>query len=94
MKDVEILLPGFVMLIEGDNYAPSMVKFLNQFSRKARSNGDKRNRYVHDLLISRYMSNARISSSRVNLELRERNSMTERPQLLTASNCAMADSKN
>src|SRR5216684_4576176 len=37
MKDVEILLRGFAMLIDGDNYAPSMVKFLNQFSRKCRS---------------------------------------------------------
>lgn len=31
------------MLMEGDNYAPSMVKFLNQFSRKSRANsGDKK----------------------------------------------------
>ena len=36
MKDVEILLRGFAMLIQGDSYRPSMVKFLNSFSEKAR----------------------------------------------------------
>ena len=37
MRDVEILLRGFAMLINGDAYRPSMVKFLNQFSKKAKS---------------------------------------------------------
>ena len=36
MKDVEILLRGFAMLIHGDDYRPSMVKFLNSFSKYAR----------------------------------------------------------
>ena len=36
MKDVEILLRGFAMLINGDDYRPSMVKFLNSFSKQAR----------------------------------------------------------
>lgn len=36
MKDVEILLRGFAMLIQGDSYRPSMVKFLNSFSEHAR----------------------------------------------------------
>ena len=40
MKDIEILLRGFAMLIEGESYAPSMVKFLNQFSRKCESQID------------------------------------------------------
>ena len=35
MKDVEILLRGFAMLIRGDDYRPSMVKFLNSFSKYA-----------------------------------------------------------
>jgi hypothetical protein len=52
MKDVEILLRGFAMLIDGDNYAPSMVKFLNQFSRKCRSHTEDQNRYLSDLLDS------------------------------------------
>ncbi|EED2831859.1 DUF262 domain-containing protein, partial [Salmonella enterica subsp. enterica] len=34
VKDVEIILRGFAMLIDFDNYIPSMVKFLNQFSKK------------------------------------------------------------
>ena len=33
MKDIEILLRGFAMLIDGNNYNPSMVKFLNSFSK-------------------------------------------------------------
>lgn len=37
MKDVEILLRGFAMLIDGDTYRPSLVKFLNRFSEKAKS---------------------------------------------------------
>jgi hypothetical protein len=52
MKDVEILLRGFAMLIDGDNYAPSMVKFLNQFSRKCRSHTEEQNDYLSALLDS------------------------------------------
>lgn len=36
MKDVEILLRGFAVLMEGDHYSPSMIRFLNRFSKKAR----------------------------------------------------------
>lgn len=36
MKDIEILLRGFAMLIEGGNYKPSMTKFLNGFSKKSK----------------------------------------------------------
>ena len=36
MKDVEILLRGFAMLIQGETYRPSMVKFLNKFSKDAK----------------------------------------------------------
>ncbi len=37
MKDVEILLRGFAMLIKGGSYRPSMLKFLNSFSNEAKS---------------------------------------------------------
>ena len=37
MKDVEILLRGFAMLKNGDNYKPSMTKFLNKFSNDAKT---------------------------------------------------------
>jgi uncharacterized protein with ParB-like and HNH nuclease domain len=52
MKDVEILLRGFAMLIDADNYAPSMVKFLNQFSRKCRTQTAEQNTYLLSLLES------------------------------------------
>jgi len=37
MKDVEIILRGFAMLIEGDQYNPSMTKFLNGFSKNSKA---------------------------------------------------------
>jgi hypothetical protein len=36
MKDVEILLRGFAMLINHENYKPSLIKYLNEFSAKAK----------------------------------------------------------
>lgn len=52
MKDVEILLRGFALLIDGANYSPSMVKFLNQFSRKARSHTTEQNQFLAKLMDS------------------------------------------
>lgn len=52
MKDVELLLRGFALLIDGDTYSPSMVKFLNQFSRKARGQTPVQNKYLADLMMS------------------------------------------
>jgi uncharacterized protein with ParB-like and HNH nuclease domain len=52
MKDVEILLRGFAILIDVGSYAPSMVKFLNQFSRKCRAHNAEQNHYLSDLLQS------------------------------------------
>lgn len=40
------------MLIDGSNYAPSMVKFLNQFSRKCESHDEDKNRYLESLFKS------------------------------------------
>jgi uncharacterized protein with ParB-like and HNH nuclease domain len=36
MKDIEILLRGFAMLIEREEYQSSMVKFLNRFSKNCK----------------------------------------------------------
>lgn len=36
MKDLEIILRGFALLIENDAYQPSMTKFLNTFSKHAK----------------------------------------------------------
>jgi hypothetical protein len=41
MKDIEILLRGFAMLMNSDNYSPSMIKFLNNFSNSMKSNKSK-----------------------------------------------------
>lgn len=37
MRDIEILLRGFAMLLEGEKYGSSMAKFLNRFSKTAKS---------------------------------------------------------
>lgn len=52
MKDIEILLRGLAMLISGDEYAPSMVRFLNQFSRQCEGHDDKQNEYLFKLFTS------------------------------------------
>ena len=52
MRDIEILLRGFAMLVEGANYAPSMVKFLNQFSRKCETHKPEQNEYLRALFTS------------------------------------------
>jgi uncharacterized protein with ParB-like and HNH nuclease domain len=49
MKDIEILLRGFAMLVDGQNYTPSMVKFLNQFSKKCEVHSKEQNTYLSDL---------------------------------------------
>lgn len=43
MKDIEVMLRGFAMLIDGQNYAPSLVRFLNQFSRRCESHTKEQN---------------------------------------------------
>lgn len=52
MKDVEILLRAFAMLIDNNNYKPSLLKFLNQFSRKSKLNTDEKNEYLEKLFVS------------------------------------------
>jgi hypothetical protein len=37
MRDIEILLRSFAMLLQGSNYSSSMVLFLNRFSKTAKS---------------------------------------------------------
>ena len=52
MKDIEILLRGFAMLVDRANYRPSMVRFLNQFSRKCKANDTEKNEYLELLFDS------------------------------------------
>lgn len=52
MKDVEILLRGFAMLIDGESYKPSMTKFLNKFSLKAKAFPDDNINYLESLFMS------------------------------------------
>ncbi len=52
MKDIEILLRGFAMLMDGAHYAPSMVSFLNRFSQECRKNSAEKNDYLERLFRS------------------------------------------
>ena len=52
MKDIEVLLRMFAMLVESDTYAPSLVKFLNRFSKEARVNTPEFNAYLAKLFQS------------------------------------------
>jgi uncharacterized protein with ParB-like and HNH nuclease domain len=51
-KDIEILLRGFAMLLDSEEYAPSMVRFLNLFSKKSRQQTDDQNAYLEKLFES------------------------------------------
>ena len=52
MKDIEILLRGFALLVNGNSYAPSMVKFLNQFSNRCKTLRPEDNEYFRKLFES------------------------------------------
>ena len=52
MKDIEILLRGFAMLVDSDNYTPSMVRFLNLFSKNCMNNNAEKNEYLERLFDS------------------------------------------
>lgn len=52
MKDIEILLRSFAMLIEGSIYKPSMTKFLNNFSKNSKAIDDERIKYLENLFES------------------------------------------
>jgi hypothetical protein len=56
MRDVEILLRGYAMLIEGTNYKPSMTKFLNKFSDLAKKYQKENIEYLKKLF-EKFISN-------------------------------------
>jgi uncharacterized protein with ParB-like and HNH nuclease domain len=52
MKDIEVLLRSFAMLIEGSKYKPSMTKFLNNFSKNSKMLDSQRIKYLEELFES------------------------------------------
>lgn len=52
MKDIELLLRCFAMLSDHAQYAPSLPKFLNTFSKKAKKFSDFYNQYYESLFLS------------------------------------------
>jgi hypothetical protein len=51
-KDVEFILRGFAMLVHGDQYISSMLKFINDFSRLAKTYVTEEVVYLKELFIS------------------------------------------
>lgn len=52
LKDIEVILRGFAMLEDGDDYSPSMVKFLNKYSKQAQKFDQGNVDYRKDLFVS------------------------------------------
>ena len=52
LKDLELLLRGIALLVNRADYAPSMVRFLNQFSIKAKKHTSEQNKYLSELSCS------------------------------------------
>ena len=52
MKDIELLLRGFAMLIKGNEYTPSLTKFLNEFSKSCKKYTTEDNAYLERLFHS------------------------------------------
>lgn len=52
MKDIEILLRGFAMLLEGKQYKQPMIRFLNTFSQKALSLLPEKIQHLNNLFSS------------------------------------------
>lgn len=51
-KDIEIILRGFAFLDSGNKYTPSLIKFLNNFSKKVQKNNLETNNYFKNLFLS------------------------------------------
>jgi len=49
LKDLEVLIRGFGLLVDGEEYRPSMTKFLNDFSRRSKSTPDDQISYLERL---------------------------------------------
>jgi uncharacterized protein with ParB-like and HNH nuclease domain len=49
LKDIEMLLRGFAMLMMKEEYSPSMTKFLNRFSLKAKTIKKEKIEYLNEL---------------------------------------------
>ena len=52
MKDIEILLRGFAMLLNGSDYTPSMTKFLNSFSQMMKNESNERVQKLNTLFVN------------------------------------------
>ena len=62
MKDVEILVRAYAMLLEGERYAPSMIRFLNSFSKLCQSKSTTEIDYLRGLFESFLDSTALLPS--------------------------------
>ncbi len=52
LRDIEILLRGFAMLIDGDKYSPSMTRFLNVFSKSMTNAGPADLKHLEEVFLA------------------------------------------
>jgi uncharacterized protein with ParB-like and HNH nuclease domain len=52
MRDIELLLRGFAFMIQGDEYTPSLAKFLNEFSKATKRFRDEDIEYYETFFIA------------------------------------------
>ena len=63
-KDIETILRGFALLEWGDKYTPSLIKFLNNYSKKSQSNTDEENNYIKMFVFIFFTGNEEIAKKR------------------------------
>ena len=57
LKDMELLLRMFAMLVDAERYSPSMSKFLNQFSKNCQPNNREKNQHL-ELIFKSFLAAA------------------------------------
>ena len=57
LKDMELLLRMFAMLMDAERYSPSMSKFLNQFSKNCQPNNREKNQHL-ELIFKSFLAAA------------------------------------
>ena len=79
MKDVEVMVRAFAMLLEGEHYSPSMIRFLNNFSRLCQQKTSDEIKYLRNLFTGFLRATAHLpddilvnpNNNRINLALFE-----------------------
>ena len=89
MKDIETLLRGFAMLTTGSEYKPSMARFLNRFSRQAKTAAEAEIKFLEDLFTSFLSASSQLDASSFHGKTGRKFNITMYEAIFTAT-CAKA----